>query len=56
VGGVETGAGGAAAVPAHPGTGPAALAVAAAALAGLLLTRRGRLPRRGSGARHAARP
>jgi hypothetical protein len=55
VGGVETGAGGTAAVMRNPGTAPAALGIAAAAVTALLLSFRGRLPRRGARARHAAR-
>jgi hypothetical protein len=54
-GGVETGAGGTAAVPRDHGVAWAALGIAAAALIGLLLSFPGRFPRRGSGARHAVR-
>lgn len=51
VGGVEAGEGGSAVLPRERTIAPAAVAVAAAALTGLLLSFRGRLPRRGSGAR-----
>lgn len=51
VGGVEAGRGGFAVLPRERTIAPAAVAVAAAALTGLLLSLRGRLPRRGSGAR-----
>jgi hypothetical protein len=55
-GGVETGAGGSAPGPGIPGSTTVAIGIAAAALAGLLLSFRGRLPRRGAGGRHGVRP